>query len=108
MNLVAKEYCARSIEEESVLVLSPFAGAAVQLGKASVMVNPYDVEQTANAIRDAFCMRPAERQYRMKRLRRLVRTQDIFRGVDSFMHAATDTELRDFLAQNKYLPEHHE
>jgi trehalose 6-phosphate synthase len=108
MNLVAKEYCACTVEEDSVLILSQFAGAAAQLGQASLVVNPYDVEQTANAIRDAFHMRPAERRYRMKRLRRNVRTQNIFWWVDSFMRAATDKELRDFPVQNDYIPEHHE
>jgi trehalose 6-phosphate synthase/phosphatase len=107
MNLVAKEFCACSVEEDSVLVLSQFAGAAAQLGRASLVVNPYDVEQTANAIHDAFLMRPAERRYRMKRLRRNVREQDIFWWVDSFMRAATDKELRDFPVLEEYIPEHH-
>jgi trehalose 6-phosphate synthase/phosphatase len=108
MNLVAKEFCACSVDEDSVLVLSQFAGAAAQLGQAALVVNPYDVEQTANAIRDAFYMRSAERRYRMKRLRRNVRTQNIFWWVDSFMRAATDKELRDFPLQSEYIPEHHE
>jgi trehalose 6-phosphate synthase/phosphatase len=106
MNLVAKEYCACSVEEDSVLILSQFAGAAAQLGKAALVVNPYDVEQTANAIHDAYYMRPAERRYRMKRLRRNVRSQNIFWWVDSFMRAATDKELRDFPVLEEYIPEH--
>jgi trehalose 6-phosphate synthase/phosphatase len=108
MNLVAKEYCACSVEEDSVLILSQFAGAAAQLGQAALVVNPYDVEQTANAIHDAFYMISAERRYRMKRLRRNVRTQNIFWWVDSFMRAATDKELQDFPLQIEYIPEHHE
>jgi alpha,alpha-trehalose-phosphate synthase [UDP-forming] len=107
MNLVAKEFCACNVEENSVLILSQFAGAAAQLGKAALLVNPYDVEQTANAIRDAFLMRPAERRYRMKRLRRNVRSQNIFWWVDSFMRAATDKELHDFPVLEEYIPEHH-
>ncbi len=106
MNLVAKEYCACSVEEDSVLILSQFAGAAAQLGKAALVVNPYDVEQTANAIHDAYYMRSAERRYRMKRLRRNVRSQNIFWWVDSFMRAATDKELRDFPVLEEYIPEH--
>jgi trehalose 6-phosphate synthase/phosphatase len=108
MNLVAKEYCACNVEENSVLILSQFAGAAAQLGKAALVVNPYDVEQTANAIYNAFHMRPAERRYRMKRLRRNVRAQNIFWWVDSFMRAATDKELHDFPVLEEYIPEHHE
>jgi trehalose 6-phosphate synthase len=108
MNLVAKEFCACSVEEDSVLILSQFAGAAAQLGQAALVVNPYDVEQTANAIYDAFHMRRGERRYRMKRLRRNIRAQSIFWWVDSFMRAATDKELRDFPILKDYIPEHHE
>jgi len=108
MNLVAKEFCACSVEENSVLVLSQFAGAAAQLGQGALVVNPYDVEQTADAIYNAFRMSPGERRYRMRRLRRNVRTQNIFWWVDSFMRAAIDKELRDFPVLQDYIPEHHE
>lgn len=108
MNLVAKEFCACSVEEDSVLVLSQFAGAAAQLGQAALVVNPYDVEQTANAIYNAFHMRRGERRYRMKRLRRNIQAQNVFWWVDSFMRAATDKELRDFPILKEYIPEHHE
>jgi trehalose 6-phosphate synthase len=107
MNLVAKEFCASSVDEDSVLILSQFAGAAAQLGRAALVVNPYDVDQTAEAIHNAFLIRPAERRYRMKRLRRSVRAQDIFWWVDSFMRAATDKHLRDFPVLEEYIPEHH-
>jgi trehalose 6-phosphate synthase/phosphatase len=50
MNLVAKEYCACSIEEECVLILSEFAGAAAQLQRGALLVNPYDIEGVADAI----------------------------------------------------------
>jgi trehalose 6-phosphate synthase/phosphatase len=108
MNLVAKEFCACSLEEDSVLILSQFAGAAAQLGEAALTVNPYDVEQTADSIFNAFRMAPGERRYRMKRLRRNVRTQDVFWWVDSFMRAAIDKELRDFPVLKEYIPEHYE
>ena len=108
MNLVAKEFCACSLEEDSVLILSQFAGAAAQLGKAALVVNPYDVEQTADAIYNAFRMASGERRYRMRRLRRNVRTQDVFWWVDSFMRAAIDKELRDFPVLEEYIPEHHQ
>jgi alpha,alpha-trehalose-phosphate synthase [UDP-forming] len=107
MNLVAKEFCACSLEEDSVLVLSQFAGAAAQLGQGALVVNPYDVEQTADAIYNAFRMPAGERRYRMRRLRRNVRTQDVFWWVDSFMRAAIDKELRDFPVLEEYIPEHH-
>lgn len=107
MNLVAKEFCACSVEEDSVLILSQFAGAASQLGRAALVVNPYDVEQTADAIYNAFRMNHSERRYRMRRLRRNVRTQNVFWWVDSFIRAAIDKELRDFPVLEEYIPEHH-
>src|SRR5947207_7878178 len=87
MNLVAKEYCACRIEEDGVLILSQFAGAAEQLKSGAVLVNPYDVEQMADTILTAFRMSDAERSARMKRMRRVVSHEDVFLWVDSFLKA---------------------
>ena len=46
MNLVAKEYCASHPDEDGVLVLSEFAGAAAELQKGALLINPYDVKGT--------------------------------------------------------------
>ena len=108
MNLVCKEFCACSIEEDSVLILSQFAGAAAQLGRAALVVNPYDVEQTADAIYNAYRMDAGERKYRMRRLRSNIQSQDVFWWVDSFMLAAIDMELRYFPVLEEYIPERHE
>ncbi len=108
MNLVCKEFCACSLDEESVLILSQFAGASAQLGRAALVVNPYDVEQTADAIFNAYRMSAGERRYRMRRLRKNIRSQDVFWWVDSFMRAAIDKELRDFPVLEEYIPEQHE
>jgi len=89
MNLVAKEYCACRIEEDGVLVLSQFAGAAEQLKPDAMLVNPYDVEQMAETILGAFRMSQAERTLRMKRMRRIVRTENVFWWVDSFLKAGS-------------------
>ncbi len=87
MNLVAKEYCACRIEEDGVLILSQFAGAAEQLKPGAVLVNPYDVEQMGDAILTAFRMSEAERSARMKRMRRVVREENVFWWVDSFLRS---------------------
>lgn len=68
MNLVAKEYCACRPDEDGVLVLSEFAGAAAELREA-VLVNPYDLDATAEAIRRALEMPKAEQYARMHALR---------------------------------------
>ena len=96
MNLVAKEYCACSIEEDCVLILSEFAGAAEQLGNGALLVNPYDVQGVAEAIRRAHAMPREERVARMRAMRRAIRRHDVFAWVDSFLRAAVARELRDF------------
>src|SRR5216117_4489682 len=87
MNLVAKEYCACRIDNDGVLILSQFAGAAEQLKPGAMLVNPYDVEQMADAILKAFRMNASERMTRMKRMRRVVRDENVFWWVDSFLKA---------------------
>jgi alpha,alpha-trehalose-phosphate synthase [UDP-forming] len=105
MNLVAKEFCASSLEEDSVLILSEFAGAAAQLQSGALLVNPYDVESVADAIYQAFTMNKAERQSRMRKLRKKVRANDIFHWVDSFLRAAIGRDLHEFPPLEDYLPQ---
>lgn len=78
MNLVAKEFVASRHDEQGVLLLSRFTGAARELLDA-VLVNPYDVERTADAIFHALEMEPEERAARMRRMRKLVKEQNIYR-----------------------------
>jgi trehalose 6-phosphate synthase/phosphatase len=94
MNLVAKEYCACRIEEDGVLILSQFAGAAEQLKPDALLVNPYDVEQVADTILKAFRMSHAERSTRMKRMRRVVSQENVFWWVDSFLKAGSSLRPR--------------
>jgi trehalose 6-phosphate synthase len=89
MNLVAKEYCACRTDENGTLILSQFAGAAEQLKHNPLLVNPYDVEQMADTIVNAFRMNPAERTLRMKRMRRMIRKENVFWWVDSFLAAGS-------------------
>jgi trehalose 6-phosphate synthase len=87
MNLVAKEYCACSIEEDCVLILSEFAGAAEQLANGALLVNPHDVQAVAAAIKNAYAMSSAEKTARMRAMRRSIRREDVFDWVDSFLEA---------------------
>ncbi len=104
MNLVAKEFCACSVEEESVLILSEFAGAAAQLQRGAILVNPYDIESVADAIYQAYTMDAAERRRRMRVLRRSVRDNNVFRWVDSFLTAAFGQDLDQFPPVEDYIP----
>src|SRR5262249_50042895 len=87
MNLVAKEYCACRVHDDGALILSQFAGAAEQLKPDALLVNPYDVEQMADTILEAFRMGQTHRSARMRRMRRVVRNENVFRWVDSFLKA---------------------
>jgi trehalose 6-phosphate synthase len=89
MNLVAKEYCTCSIEENCALILSEFAGAAAQLRNGALMVNPFDIEGVADAIYRAFCMPEQERRRRMRRMRREIMRRDLFWWVSSFFNAVS-------------------
>ena len=78
MNLVAKEFVAARDDDDGVLVLSRFTGASRDLRDALV-VNPYDVEGMAEAIRIAFEMDASERRRRMARMRSQVHERNIYR-----------------------------
>ncbi|MEO6878385.1 MAG: trehalose-6-phosphate synthase, partial [Gemmatimonadaceae bacterium] len=86
MNLVAKEFVASRGDEDGVLVLSEFAGAADELTDA-LIVNPYDVDGVAEAIHDALTMSGTERRRRMRLLRAQVFAHDVHRWADSFLTA---------------------
>jgi trehalose 6-phosphate synthase len=104
MNLVAKEYCACSIEEDCVLILSEFAGAADQLAAGALLVNPFDIEGVADALRQAHEMPEPERIARMRAMRRSIRRQDVFWWVDSFLKAAIARDLRAFPSPHENVP----
>ncbi len=78
MNLVAKEYIAARDDDDGVLVLSRFTGASRDLHDA-LLVNPYDIESMADAIRRAIELPADERRSRMRRMLANVREQNIYR-----------------------------
>ncbi|MDH4281628.1 MAG: trehalose-6-phosphate synthase, partial [Myxococcales bacterium] len=86
MNLVAHEYAAARTDESGVLILSEFAGAAKHL-KGALLVNPYDVESTADAIHRALTMKPQEKRRRMRSLRAEVLRLDVHRWADAYISA---------------------
>ena len=86
MNLVAKEFVAVRDDGAGVLVLSCFAGASRELRDA-LIVNPYDTEQLADAIRAALEMDPAEASARMGRLRDVVKEHNVYRWAGTLIEA---------------------
>jgi trehalose 6-phosphate synthase len=104
MNLVAKEYCASNTDENGILILSEFAGSAPQFQKHAILVNPHDIEGMATAIQKAVYMSREERKFHMVRMRQLVRKNNIFRWVDSFLQAAIEKNLDSFPIITDYTP----
>jgi trehalose 6-phosphate synthase len=95
MNLVAKEYvAAQDAEDPGVLILSQFAGAAEQMGEA-LIVNPYNIESTADALRTALEMSLPERKARHAALMVAICDQDVNRWCQSFLAQLERTPTAD-------------
>ncbi|KAK1753192.1 glycosyltransferase [Echria macrotheca] len=71
MNLVSYEYIATQRERHGVMILSEFTGAAQSLN-GSLIVNPWNTEELANAIHDAVTMSPEQREANYRKLERYV------------------------------------
>ncbi|MCC7548964.1 MAG: trehalose-6-phosphate synthase [Burkholderiales bacterium] len=78
MNLVAKEFIAARDDDQGVLILSQFTGAARELADA-LIVNPYDIDQAAAALHLALDMTPEEQRVRMRSMRSLVQEFNVYR-----------------------------
>jgi alpha,alpha-trehalose-phosphate synthase [UDP-forming] len=87
MNLVAKEYCAAMNENDGVLILSEFAGAASELAEGALLVNPYDVEGMAAALKQAFAMQTQERATRMQKMRSTISSSNVYDWYGAFREA---------------------
>jgi trehalose-6-phosphate synthase len=94
MNLVAKEFVAARDDEDGVLILSKFTGAAVERRDALV-VNPYDIAGVAEAMHRGLEMDRAERRDRMQRMRRQVMENNIYRWAANVLGALREIRLDD-------------
>ena len=92
MNLVAKEFLAARHDESGMLILSQFTGAARELRDA-LLVNPYDIDQTADAIRAALEMAPEDKQLRVHRMRQIIRDRNIYRWAGDLITELCDVRL---------------
>lgn len=97
MNLVAKEFVASRDDERGVLVLSQFTGAANELYEA-LIVNPYHVEQTAEALYQGLTMPKYEQQERMRSMRAQVRDFNVYRWAGRMLLDAARVRQREKLA----------
>lgn len=84
MNLVAKEFVASRDDEQGVLILSIFAGASKELLEA-LIVNPFDAATMGETMRHALTMSSAEQRDRMRRMREIVRDNNVYRWAGSML-----------------------
>jgi trehalose-6-phosphate synthase len=98
MNLVAKEFIAARDDQDGVLILSTFAGASRELPEA-LLVNPFDVGETAAAIKAAVHMPRAERQERMKLMRATVKENNVYRWAGRMLMDAAQIRQRQSLSR---------
>jgi trehalose 6-phosphate synthase len=103
MNLVAKEFVASRGDEDGVLILSRFAGACRELRDALV-VNPYDIEEMAQAIHCALEMDAKERRTRMRRMRQTVKEQNIYRWAANLIAELCEVRLEATAAERASSP----
>jgi trehalose 6-phosphate synthase len=96
MNLVAKEFVAARDDEQGVLVLSMFAGAARELLEA-LIVNPYDAAMMSEAMLQGLTMTAEEQQSRMRRMREIVADNNVYRWAGSMLLDAARLRKRDDL-----------
>jgi trehalose 6-phosphate synthase len=94
MNLVAKEFVAARDDEQGVLVLSQFTGAARDLTEA-LIVNPYDMRQAAGALAAALHMPPSEQRVRMQSMRRLVSEFNVYRWAGRMLVDAAELRRKE-------------
>jgi trehalose 6-phosphate synthase len=94
MNLVAKEFVASRDDNRGALILSTFAGAARELGDA-LQVNPYDVDQVANAIYQGLEFSEEEQSARMSRMRKIVYERNVYRWAASLLSDLTEIRVEN-------------
>jgi trehalose 6-phosphate synthase len=105
MNLVAKEFVASRDDEQGVLVLSQFTGAARELHDA-LPVNPYHVDQCADAFDRALRMPPDEQRVRMRSMRTLVQEHNVYRWAGAMLLDASRLRQRQRIVER--IDEHRE
>ncbi len=88
MNLVAKEFIAARDDEQGVLILSKFTGAARDLTDA-LLINPYAVDEFADALYAALTMSAEEQQLRMARMRQQIDDNNIYRWAGTLLSEAS-------------------
>ncbi|HEU0112332.1 MAG TPA: bifunctional alpha,alpha-trehalose-phosphate synthase (UDP-forming)/trehalose-phosphatase, partial [Flavisolibacter sp.] len=104
MNLVSKEFVASRKDKQGVLVLSEMAGAARELTDA-LTINPNDILEIAQKIKDGLEMQPEEQAYRMENMQRRVMNYNVQTWADDFMTELKGIKLKQESYQIDFLDE---
>ncbi len=104
MNLVAKEFISSRDDEQGVLILSQFTGAARELPEA-IVVNPYDTDQCAAAIHMALTMPVSEQRERMRLMRGLLHDFNVYRWAGRMLLDAARIRRREHLVERTAVPD---
>jgi trehalose-6-phosphate synthase len=91
MNLVAKEFIASRNQNDGVLILSQFAGASQEL-LGAMIINPYDTEQTADAIKSALEMPREIQHHKMKQMRRVIMGHNVYSWAADILKTMTSIQ----------------
>ena len=94
MNLVAKEFVASRTDEDGVLILSKFTGAAREL-KDAIQINPFSIEEGAEAYDLALRMNGDERKRRMRKMRESVEENNVYRWAGKYLTELANIEFPD-------------
>jgi trehalose 6-phosphate synthase/phosphatase len=105
MNLVAKEYIATRTDKTGVLILSEMAGSANEMNE-SLLINPNNFEQIADALYEAINMPKVEQQERNSHLQKRLARYNVEQWANDFMSSLQGQKDRDAANVSKKLTEH--
>ncbi len=92
MNLVAKEFVRARSDEKGVLILSQFTGASKELTDA-LIINPYDIGQTSDSVKQALDMPLDEQKHRMRNMRSVLKDKNVFKWAADIVGELTQMRL---------------
>ena len=91
-------------DDDGLLILSEFAGAAAELQQGALLVNPYDEEGMAARIFEATRLPRIDIVQRMREMRHKIKRHDIYYWVESYLNAIAGHDLADFPRIEDYVP----
>ncbi|MCM8792695.1 MAG: trehalose-6-phosphate synthase [Candidatus Omnitrophica bacterium] len=94
MNLVAKEFLSSRFDEKGVLVLSQFTGASRELTDA-ILINPYDLQQFAEALWQALILPEDEVKRRNSKMRSIIQQNNIYRWAGKIISELLKFEFKE-------------